>query len=91
MLLAQLEQSITRLPEFVLKVKTHHCKLCLGCCEVLKLLLVLSILILNLHQVLERLLEELYGIDENSLLRLMLDHEVEDFIAEVCACSGRKM
>lgn len=89
--LAGLQQGIACFPKFVLQVKAHHCQLCLGLCQFLDLLTVQLVLALNLKHVFKGLLEELYGIDKDSLFSLLLDDKVEHLEAKVGPGASRQM
>ena len=78
LLLTGLKQRIACLSEFVLQIKAHHSQLSLRLGELFDLLTVLLVLTFHLEHMLQRLLEKLDCIDEDSFLRLLLDYEVDN-------------
>ena len=75
----------------MLQVESLHRQLLLLLAQFGQLLFLLGIDILDLDHVLQGLLEELNCIYEHVLSRLVLDNEVEDFVAELGARSRRQM
>ena len=75
----------------MLQVESLHRQLLLLLAQFGQLLFLLGIDILDLDHVLQGLLEELNSIYEHVLSRLVLDNEVEDFVAELGARSRRQM